>query len=74
MKAKKLRADMEDNDSEEVENLRDEVTEKTTMLNRMHTDLGRRDKTIAHLESEMKVQTSHSTDVSVCIHCGSIYL
>lgn len=64
MKAVKLRADMDEN---EDESLRDELTEKTTMLNRMHTELERREKTISHLESEMKVQTSHSNEVKLSL-------
>jgi len=65
MKALKLRSDMVETDSEEMERLRDELTEKTTMLNRMHTELGRRDKTIARLEAELQLQSTHSGDVSL---------
>ncbi|XP_067945316.1 dixin-like [Watersipora subatra] len=62
MKASKVRADMADNDEDE-ESLRDELTEKTTMLNRMHTELERREKTIAHVESELAAQASHSNEI-----------
>ena len=61
MKAKKLRADMEDN--EEDDSLRDELTEKTTMLNRMQTELERREKTIQHMESELAAHSSHTNEV-----------
>lgn len=63
MKAKALRADIDDNDEEETEGLRDELTEKTTMLNRMHTELERKSKTISHLESELNAQSNHSQEV-----------
>ena len=58
MKAAALRADIQDDrgdDDEESETLRDELTEKTTMLNRMHTELERKNKTISHLESEIEL-------------------
>ena len=68
MKAKILRADMTENDEEEeAESLRDEITAKTTMLNRMHTDLERQEKTIAELRSELKLKTNHTAEVNLQI-------
>ena len=70
MKAAALRADIQDDrgdDDEESETLRDELTEKTTMLNRMHTELERKNKTISHLESELNAQSTHSQEVRWCV-------
>ena len=53
---------MEDNE-EDDDSLRDELTEKTTMLNRMQTELERREKTIKHMEGELSAQSSHTNEV-----------
>lgn len=65
MKAKALRDDMkgEHYSEEEVEALRDELTTKTTMLNRMHGDLERSEKTVDHLQKELLAKTSHTNEV-----------